>query len=68
MLSNCHEKYNQTQAQSGKKKKPQKNNGVIDNHVIEALSAKQKTTLIVDAMRELRSALDTSEISLGEKI
>lgn len=63
MLANCYDKYNQSLSQSGKKKK---NNGVIGNHNLEELTAKEKTTLVLDTMRELRSVLNVSESSLGK--
>jgi hypothetical protein len=64
VLSNCYEKCNQSQSQAGKKKK---NNGVITNHASEVLTGKEKLTLVVEVMTELRTALNTCESSLGKK-
>lgn len=66
MLSNCYDKIYQSQSQSSKKKKAQ-SNGVIDNHVIEVLTAKEKLALTVDVLRMLRAVLNVSESSLGKK-
>lgn len=63
MLSNCHEKFSQSQQQSGKKKK---NNGVIGKDSAGTLTAKEKHTMVVEVIAELRAALTTCESSLGK--
>lgn len=65
VLLNCHDRFNQNQAQTGGKKKKQSNSGSTTNH-IDALSSKEKHTLVVEALRDLRVTLGLCEQSLGE--
>lgn len=63
VLSNVHDKFNQSQSQSGRKKK---SNGMARNQLPEVITAKEKVTITTEVLRELRSALNACEGALGE--
>jgi len=60
VLSNVHERFNRSQSQSSKKKK---NNGVVGS-LTEVITTKEKVSITVEVLRELRSALNVSEGAL----
>lgn len=64
VLSLCYDKcsHNQTQTTS-KKKKHQSNSEVRENS--KEITMKEKVSLITEIMRNLKSALNTAENSLG---
>lgn len=64
VLSNVYDKFNQSQSQSSKKKR---NVGDAAGQVTEAISAKEKTAITAEVLRELRGALSSSEAALGKK-
>lgn len=66
VLLNSYEKFNPNQTQAGGKKKRQ-TGGQTANH-IDSISSKEKHSLIVDALKDLRETLIICESSLGEYI
>lgn len=62
MLSAVYDKFNQSQSQAGKKKK----NIEVGNQMKEFITAKEKVSITLDVLRELRGALNASEVGLGK--
>ena len=65
VLSLCYEKCSQNQTQTTSKKKKQQSNSDVDVNS-KQITAKEKVSLITEIMRNLKSALNTAENSLGK--
>lgn len=65
VLSLCYDKcsHNQTQTTTKKKKQQQSNSEGTEN--LKQITMKEKVSLITEIMRNLKSALNTAENSLG---